>query len=442
MPEKGDRKVSAILSRPLTWMFVVAASLMGMLTAFGYLGAFINPDGNMRNMPLAVANEDRGVSVNGATANLGRQLVQTLTGPERPLGTAFEWTVLSSREEVLAALAKDKYYAALVIPADYSEKLAAMSSPAALESATPAQLEALTNPASGSIAGTEARLAVLGVVMQTSKKAQDEALAAARTANARLSPEAAVLLADPVQAKITVAQPVGSRSARGLAPFYFAVVLTIAGFIGANVIDRGALLVTGREEFDILHLTLASPLASLSRRSQWLLRFILVIPMSVLVSAVITVTAVPILGMDTPNAWTLGGFALLSVLAIALVTLFFTTAFGTPGLLAGVLFTTILGVPSAGGVYPPEMLPGFFQFLGAWLPLRYMTDGTRALMFFNGNGSAGLNAAIWILLGYVAAGSLAGWTTAALVDRARRGRAEEAVPVPPPASPSTSRLGS
>jgi YhgE/Pip-like protein len=428
--------MQALLSRPLTWAFVVSAGLMGAVTALSYLGGFIDPMGNMRDMPLAVANEDRGITVNGATVNLGDQLVQTLIGPDRPLGTAFKWTVLSSREEVLAGLAKDKYYAALVIPADYSQRLVAMSSPTALESAPPAQLEALTNPASGSIAGTEAQAAVLGVVTQTSKKVQDQALAAARAANASLSPAAVAVLSDPVRATLTVAQPVGSRSARGLAPFYFAVVITIAGFIGANVIDRGALLVTGREEFDVLHLTLASPLASLSRRSQWLFRFILVIPMSVLVAALVTVTAVPVLGMDTPNAWTLGGFALLGVLASALVTLFFITALGTPGVLAGVLFTTILGVPSAGGVYPPEMLPGFFQFLGAWLPLHYMTDGTRALMFFDGRGSAGLNAAIGVLLGYVAISAQAGWTTATLVDRARRMRGAQAgTALPSPSIP-------
>ncbi|MBI2765914.1 MAG: DUF3533 domain-containing protein [Chloroflexi bacterium] len=415
----------------MAWAFVATAALVGMVTALSYLGGFVNPAGNMRDMPLAIANEDRGVTINGATVNLGDQLVQTLTGPDRPLGASFKWTVLASRQEVLDGLAKDDYYGALVIPSDYSARLAAMSSPATLEGAGAAQLEALTSPASGSISGAESQAAIVGVITQTSKKVQEQVLAAARAANASLSPTAAAVIAEPVRAKLTVAQPVGSKSGRGLAPFYFAVVLTIAGFIGANLVDRAALFITGHEEFDILGRALASPAVALSRQAQWWLRFILTVPMATLTAVLVTVAAVPILGMDTPNAWSLGGFAVASVLTTSLITLLLITALGTPGILAGVLFTTIFGVPSAGGVYPPEMLPGFFQFLGTWLPLRYMTDGARALMFFDGRGSAGLTLALEVLLGYIAGSVLAGWAVAALLDRVRGGQRAEPVTVAP-----------
>lgn len=84
---------------------------------------------------------------------------------------------------------------------------------------------------------------------------------------------------------------------------------------------------------------------------------------------------------------------MLGFATAAMVTLAFLVPFGIAGSLLAVLFVAIFGVPSSAGPYAVDMLPGFFRFLAEWLPLRYVTDGARALVFFDGDLQAGLGTA-------------------------------------------------
>jgi hypothetical protein len=62
------------------------------------------------------------------------------------------------------------------------------------------------------------------------------------------------------------------------------------------------------------------------------------------------------------------------------------------------------------------MLPGFFRFLATWLPLRYMTDGTRSLQFFDGRTEVSLGAALWVLGAYAIGAVLLSGATALAID--------------------------
>ena len=110
-------------------------------------------------------------------------------------------------------------------------------------------------------------------------------------------------------------------------------------------------------------------------------------------------------------------FAILGTLAVAAVSLFFQTAFGRLGLLVGIIFFTILGVPASGGAYPVQMIPGFWQFLYNLLPMRYLTDGIRSLLFLGGNQEAGLGMALVVLPAYAISGILLAWFTSYQIGR-------------------------
>lgn len=56
-----------------------------------------------------------------------------------------------------------------------------------------------------------------------------------------------------------------------------------------------------------------------------------------------------------------------------------------------------------------------------------MTDGVRALAYFDGRLAAGLGTALWVLGGYVLGAALASGAIAALIDRAGRSRRPVAV---------------
>jgi hypothetical protein len=64
--------------------------------------------------------------------------------------------------------------------------------------------------------------------------------------------------------------------------------------------------------------------------------------------------------------------------------------------------------------------------LATFIPMRYLTDGLRALMFFDGRGSAGLTTALWVLIGWGLASILASAFIAWVRDPATRAERETA----------------
>ncbi len=80
----------------------------------------------------------------------------------------------------------------------------------------------------------------------------------------------------------------------------------------------------------------------------------------------------------------------------------------------------ILGLVSSGGLAPLEALPPFYQAYADWLPLRYVIDGLRSLLFYGGTLDAarlegGWRDSLWFLDGRSEAAGLedAVWTIGA-----------------------------
>jgi uncharacterized phage infection (PIP) family protein YhgE len=386
--------VKPILRRPLGWASVALALLTALAMTFAYIGAFLDPAGNMRALPIALVSEDNGP--------LGARATSAITATVGRDG-AVAWMRLSTRADALGVLRRDRAFAAIVIPRDYSRRLLAA---ARVPSAPPTSVEILTNPAAGSYA----------------RAAGDEAATAAATAVTdslfrRLAPSSTRAIYDIVQIRTSEAVAISAKSARGLAPFYFALMLALAGFLGAVIVNLGVEVTSGRLPIELLGQRVERPGQSLSNAALWRAKLTLVLTLALVAGVLQTVLAVWVLGMSATNSVALALFAVLGVAATATTTLAFLVPFGIAGSLAGVLFVTIFGVPSSGGPYPLQLVPGFFRFLGEWLPLRYITDGARALVFLNGRLDAGLGRALWVLAVYALGGTVVSGITAVALDR-------------------------
>ena len=64
----------------------------------------------------------------------------------------------------------------------------------------------------------------------TSTKVQAQLIDQLQRAGAKLDPSAVAALGSPLRARTTDIVPISDRSGRGLAPFYFALMMTLAGF--------------------------------------------------------------------------------------------------------------------------------------------------------------------------------------------------------------------
>jgi len=97
-------------------------------------------------------------------------------------------------------------------------------------------------------------------------------------------------------------------------------------------------------------------------------------------------------------------FLTLATAAVVSVTMLLAVAFGPSGIGISAVLNVILGLVSSGGLAPLEALPPFYQAYADWLPLHYVIDGLRSLLFYDGSLDAarlegGWRDSLWFLGG-------------------------------------------
>ena len=92
------------------------------------------------------------------------------------------------------------------------------------------------------------------------------------------------------------------------------------------------------------------------------------------------------------------------------------------GILTGSFLIISLGLASSGGTTPVQNLPSFFRSLSGVLPFDNMTEGIRALLFYDGRLEAGLGAALWVLAAYLLGSILLGGAISLVRDTVARRR--------------------
>ena len=123
------RKIFSIFTRDLKKIFTNKAAIivvLGMcfipsLYAWITLKANWDPYVNTANVPIGVVNEDKGTIVNGKILNVGDQVIEQLKDNHN-IGWKFT-TVEEGNEE----LKNGDYYALIVIPKDFSQDLASLT---------------------------------------------------------------------------------------------------------------------------------------------------------------------------------------------------------------------------------------------------------------------------------------------------------------------------
>ena len=127
------------------------------------------------------------------------------------------------------------------------------------------------------------------------------------------------------------------------------------------------------------------------------------------------------LGLEPANTLGLVALALLTSVTFVAVNQAFNALLGPPGRFLA-LIMIVLQLSSAGGTYPVETTPAFFQLIHSWLPLNYAVTAFRSLV---AGGSIGIGEAYGMLTVWLVA-ALA-LTTLSIVIKRRRERLKPAV---------------
>jgi hypothetical protein len=404
-----------------------------------------------------VVVEDQGAGIDGQPVELGEEVAGSITSPDSPAPDFVQWTRLDDRNEAEKGLESGGYYAAIVIPEVYSQRLASLSGPPAAvppsgqpPAPEPAGIELLTSPAVRPSTTTLIEDAFTGIVGGVSGATGERLSSAAGEQGAQLTPEVAAVIGDPVRAYVTEAQPVGPDSGNGQSPFFLAFLVNLSGLIGGATIF---FLVGGSAD------RLETRGLRLSRTGLWTIRLLLGFVFGALVAGAELLVAFGLLGVEheasTAQVYL---FLALATTAAACVTMLFAVAFGAAGIGISAVLNVILGLVSSGGLAPLVALPPFYQAYADWLPLRYVVDGLRSLLFYDGSldavrleggwrdslwffggggrsEAAGLEDAVWMIGAYLAGAAMLGYLISLLRDLFARRKKPEAGHTEEPVSP-------
>ncbi|MFD4291627.1 YhgE/Pip domain-containing protein [Rhodococcus sp. NPDC058505] len=407
------------LRTPLFWAapILVVALLMSLLAAL-YLGGILDPKGSLHGFPIAVVNQDEGDVPPGSDArqNIGEQIVAGLTDgipadkvDLRQVGIGTAQSMLDSAE----------VYGAIVIPSDFTKRMMIL----AQSSVVPGDVErpiitVYTNPRAGTF-GVGIVEAITGPAMETVNETvgrQVTEQVAAGVGDTPVPGASRLTLAEPINVLTVPHKPLPDGTGNGLSAFYYALLVILAGFTGAMIVNTliDGMLGFAPTEFGPRYLH--NPAVEISRLQTLAVKWAVMLVVAPLVSG-LYVWISHLLSMPLQNALGLWLYGTFAIAAVGITAMSVLAIFGTAGMIINLIIFVVLGLPSAGGTIPIEATPPFFGWLASFEPMHQVFLGVRALLYFGEGGARELTHAVTMTAIGLAVGLVIGAVTAALYDR-------------------------
>ncbi len=105
------------MAPPVALIIVLGVAFIPSLYAWINIYANWDPYGNTGNLRVAVASKDAGYQVEGVSVNMGERVIESLHGDEN-----FDWQ-FTNEAEARDGVESGKYYAAVIIPASFTEDI-------------------------------------------------------------------------------------------------------------------------------------------------------------------------------------------------------------------------------------------------------------------------------------------------------------------------------
>jgi len=403
-----NRNVKALRSvRFWAAPIVITLALMSALAAL-YLGGILNPTTNLRHFPIAVVNQDAGPA--------GKQIVDGLVaGLDK---NKFDIRVVS-HDEAKHLLDRAVVYGEAVIPPTFSSNLREYAESAVTANrANRPVITISTNPRAGTLgAGIAGQTLTQAMAVANSKVGERvTAEVAAQTGGEPLAGAAAVGLANPIDIKSAVYNPLPNGTGNGLSAFYYALLLLLAGFTGSIVVSTLVDSMLGYVPAEFGPVYRFAEQARISRFRTLLVKWGVMVVLALLTSAVYMAIAHG-LGMPIALGWQLWLYGVFAISAVGITSSSLIAVLGSMGLLFSMLVFVILGLPSAGATVPLQAVPPFFRWLSEFEPMHQVFLGVRSLLYLDGHADAGLSQALLMTSIGLVVGILLGAIVTRIYDR-------------------------
>ncbi|MFD0589744.1 YhgE/Pip domain-containing protein [Paenibacillus sp. GCM10027627] len=331
------------------------------------------PDGQVLKLGDKIAGQIRSSAGAGVNAHASAQTNTQSSGQSNAQDAAsaekgaspVKWIPLASMEEAREGMNEWNYYAAIIIPKDFSIKQASLRSP----NPQSAEVEVWINQGLNGTASSMATGMLNGMLISMNHSASTQLIEELTKKGAMLTPQQAAIVANPIVGKVTNINEIGPNAARGNAPITLFQPIWMASIAGAalatlaigKTLSEGKV---GRKEI------------GLARLSQLLYG----IPLALLAGFGMAWLADGMLGLNVPSISDLGLFLSLSVLTFFVM---ISAVLSWTGIRGIVMFVLLLFFGAPLLALPEPFMNGFYRdWIHSWLPMRFMVDGARDLFFF------------------------------------------------------------
>ncbi|MEU6581950.1 ABC transporter permease [Nocardia sp. NPDC046763] len=387
---------------PFRWVFpIVVVTLLASLLGVMYLDYVVDPEKNLHDFPIALVNQDVGDDIGGKHVNFGDQVSDGLQ--QAVPSDQIDLRVLGINEAQLQ-MQSARVYGTIIIPSDFSKRLGILGVGSVVPGDIAKPVITLqTNPRTGAFAtavvqkfGDRALTQVNALVgQQLTDQVKAQLTPPPGAPPTELTAATRLVLAQPLNIVVDQFRPLPGGSGEGLTAFFYSLLLLLVGMVGAMIIHQLIDSALGFLPTEWGPWYVHYPRASISRVRTLLIKWSAVVVMALAVSGALMGIAAA-LGMPIDRPLLLFIYGTLVIVAVGFTCTSMLAAVGTAGLIINLIIFIILGLPSSGGTIPIEATPKYFGWLAKFEPMHQVFLGTRSILYFYGNGQAGLTRGAWM----------------------------------------------
>ncbi|AYF78735.1 DUF3533 domain-containing protein [Nocardia yunnanensis] len=407
----------------MRWAFpIVVVTLLASLLGVMYLDYVVDPEKNLHDFPIALVNQDVGDDIGGKHVNFGDQVSDGLR--KAVPADQIDLRVLGINEAQLQ-MQSARVYGTIIIPSDFSKRLGILGVGSVLPGDISKPVLTLqTNPRTGAFATAVVQKfgdqALTQVNAQVGQQLTDQVKAQLTpppgAPPTELTAATRLVLAQPLNIVIDQFRPLPGGSGEGLTAFFYSLLLLLVGMVGAMIIHQLIDSALGFLPTEWGPWYVHYPRARISRLETLLIKWSAVAVMALAVSGALEGIGAA-LGMPIDKPLLLFLYGVLVIVAVGFTCTSMLAAVGTSGLIINLIIFIILGLPSSGGTIPIEATPKYFGWLAKFEPMHQVFLGTRSILYFFGDGQAGLTRGIWMSVLGLAIGVVGGLVITRFYDR-------------------------
>ncbi len=113
-------ELKVILKKPMLWITMLGIALVPTIYNVLFLGSLWNPYGNIKNLPVAIVNEDKSITTEGKTFAIGANMVSNMKQSK-----ALDYHFVSEKD-AQKGLSEGSYYMVVTLPKNLSQNASSL----------------------------------------------------------------------------------------------------------------------------------------------------------------------------------------------------------------------------------------------------------------------------------------------------------------------------